>query len=190
MKTRSANALRAGRIGAQGMRSWRHPCLRPPLRLLVGQVRRTLGDSGHRHCTFVTVSLPPDHPFWTSWLVILPVSVLSGLIVYLGAERLADPALLARRGPSWVKRRGAVGCAVSASAVGMLTAVLLNLVFRLGVRQTERLLVDPRAVDPPGIDAFLESRGAAWGARGDVIDRASFNLQQSIETIVEGCEPQ
>jgi xanthine permease XanP len=78
----------------------------------------------------------------------------------------------------------------SSLVVGMLTAVLLNLVFRLGVRQTERLLVDPRAVDPPGIDAFLESRGAAWGARGDVIDRASFNLQQSIETIVEGCEPQ
>jgi NCS2 family nucleobase:cation symporter-2 len=31
---------------------------------------------------------------------------------------------------------------------------------------------------------------AAWGARRDVIDRASFNLSQSIETIVGSCEPQ
>jgi hypothetical protein len=76
------------------------------------------------------VSLPPDHPFWTSWLVILPVSVLSGVIVYFGAERLAAPALLARRGPSWVKRRGAVGCAVSAGIVGMLTAVLYGWISR------------------------------------------------------------
>jgi NCS2 family nucleobase:cation symporter-2 len=36
----------------------------------------------------------------------------------------------------------------------------------------------------------MEVQGAAWGARRDVIDRASFNLQQSIETIVEGCNPQ
>ena len=80
---------------------------------------------------------------------------------------------------------------VSSSLVlGMSTAVLLNLLFRLGVRKTERLVVDPGAVDLAGIDAFMESRGAAWGARRDVIDRASFNLQQSIETIVQSCVPQ
>jgi xanthine permease XanP len=80
---------------------------------------------------------------------------------------------------------------VSSSLVlGMSTAVLLNLVFRLGVRKTERLVIDPRAVDLAGIDAFMESRGAAWGARRDVIDRASFNLQQSIETIVQSCVQQ
>jgi hypothetical protein len=33
-------------------------------------------------------------------------------------------------------------------------------------------------------------KGAAWGARRDVIDRASFNLAQSIETIVEGGDPE
>ena len=30
----------------------------------------------------------------------------------------------------------------------------------------------------------------AWGARRDVIDRATFNLSQSIETIVDSCEPE
>jgi NCS2 family nucleobase:cation symporter-2 len=78
----------------------------------------------------------------------------------------------------------------SSLVVGMLTAVLLNLVFRLGVRQTERLRVAPDAIATAEIDAFMEARGAAWGARRDVIDRASFDLAQSIETIVESCEPQ
>ena len=36
----------------------------------------------------------------------------------------------------------------------------------------------------------MEAQGAAWGARRDVIERASFNLTQSIETISEGCEPE
>ena len=78
----------------------------------------------------------------------------------------------------------------SSLVVGMLIAVLLNLVFRLGVRQTERLRVGPDAIASAEVEAFMEARGAAWGARRDVIDRASFNLAQSIETIVEGCEPE
>jgi NCS2 family nucleobase:cation symporter-2 len=35
----------------------------------------------------------------------------------------------------------------------------------------------------------MEGSGALWGARRDVVDRATFNLNQSIETIVEGCAP-
>ena len=31
----------------------------------------------------------------------------------------------------------------------------------------------------------METHGAAWGARRDVIDRAGFDLAQSIETIVD-----
>ena len=79
---------------------------------------------------------------------------------------------------------------VSSSLVaGMLVAVSLNLVFRLGVRRAERLYVAPGDIDPARVEAFMEASGAAWGARRDVIDRASFNLEQSIETIIEGCAP-
>ncbi len=78
----------------------------------------------------------------------------------------------------------------SSLVVGMLTAVLLNLVFRLGVRQKERIHVDPHEINPVEVEAFMEALGAAWGARRDVIDRATFNLTQSIETIVDGCAPE
>jgi NCS2 family nucleobase:cation symporter-2 len=40
-------------------------------------------------------------------------------------------------------------------------------------------------VDPAAIEAFMETHGAAWGARRDVIDRAGFDLAQSIEAIVD-----
>lgn len=73
----------------------------------------------------------------------------------------------------------------SSLVLGTVTALLLNLVFRLGVRRTQKLVVDPQHVDPAGIEAFMETRGAAWGARRDVIDRAGFDLAQSIETIVD-----
>jgi NCS2 family nucleobase:cation symporter-2 len=73
----------------------------------------------------------------------------------------------------------------SSLVLGTVTALLLNLVFRIGVRRVQRLVVDPQRVDPVAIEAFMESNGAAWGARRDVIDRAGFDLAQSIETIVD-----
>lgn len=73
----------------------------------------------------------------------------------------------------------------SSLVLGTVTALLLNLVFRLGVRRTQKLDVDPQHVDPAAIEAFMETHGAAWGARRDVIDRAGFDLAQSIETIVD-----
>jgi xanthine permease XanP len=73
----------------------------------------------------------------------------------------------------------------SSLVLGTMTALLLNLVFRLGVRRTQRLVVDPQRADPAAIEAFMETHGAAWGARRDVIDRAGFDLAQSIETIVD-----
>lgn len=78
----------------------------------------------------------------------------------------------------------------SSIVLGTLCALLLNLLFRFGIRTTRSLVVEPGKVDAVAIEGFMEAQGAAWGARRDVIDRASFNLTQSIETIVEGCNPE
>jgi xanthine permease XanP len=78
----------------------------------------------------------------------------------------------------------------SSLVLGTVCALLLNLVFRLGVRSSHRLVVNPAGVDHAAIETFMETHGAAWGARRDVIDRASFDLQQSIETIFDACDPQ
>lgn len=78
----------------------------------------------------------------------------------------------------------------SSLVLGTVCALLLNLVFRIGVRKSHKLVVDPASVDPNAIAAFMETRGAAWGARRDIVDRASFDLQQSVETIVDACAPE
>jgi len=77
----------------------------------------------------------------------------------------------------------------SSLVLGTVTALVLNLFARIGVRRTQRLVVQPGALDPAAIEAFMETQGAAWGARRDVIDRASASLAQSIETIADACSP-
>ena len=77
----------------------------------------------------------------------------------------------------------------NALAFGTLVALVLNALFRIGVRRRQRMAVDPTRVDTDAVHEFMDTQGAAWGARRDVIDRASFNLTQSIETIVDSCAP-
>lgn len=71
-----------------------------------------------------------------------------------------------------------------------LVALLLNFLFRIGVKQTAKHQVESAPVDPEKLDQFMETNGATWGARRDVIDRAKFNLAQSLEVILDSCEPQ
>ncbi|HSG34613.1 MAG TPA: solute carrier family 23 protein, partial [Sphingomonadaceae bacterium] len=78
----------------------------------------------------------------------------------------------------------------SSLVVGMLTAILLNLIFRIGARKIQNLVVAPGQVNPVALEQFMEANGASWGARRDIIERASFNLTQSIETISDSCDPQ
>jgi len=71
-----------------------------------------------------------------------------------------------------------------------LIALLLNFLFRIGVKQTATFKVDGAPVQAEKLEQFMETHGATWGARRDVIDRAKFNLAQSLEVIVDSCEPQ
>jgi NCS2 family nucleobase:cation symporter-2 len=71
-----------------------------------------------------------------------------------------------------------------------LIALLLNLLFRIGVKQTASLKVEGAPVEPSKLDQFLDANGATWGARRDVVDRAKFNLAQSLEVILDSCDPQ
>ena len=77
----------------------------------------------------------------------------------------------------------------SSLAVGMLAAIMLNLIFRIGTARIQNLVLPVGPVDMSALEQFMETTGASWGARRDVIDRATFNLTQSIETIAECCEP-
>ena len=80
---------------------------------------------------------------------------------------------------------------VSSSIVaGMLTAILLNLIFRIGVSRVEKLIVPVGRIDIDELNRFMEASGVSFGARRDVINRARFNLAQSIEVIMDSGVPQ
>ena len=107
---------------------------------------------------------------------------------------IASAILAAEGAQSVAASTGALPMAVqqiSASPLllGTVVALLLNLVFRPGMRRNSMLEVDPATLNPDTIHGFMDARGAAWGARSDVIQRASFALAELIETLVRSCEP-
>jgi xanthine permease XanP len=83
--------------------------------------------------------------------------------------------------------RAALGTSL---VLGTIVGLVLNLTFRFGVRRSESLTVPLGPINAASIEEFMEMHGATWGARRDVIERAKFNLTQSIETILDGCNPQ
>jgi NCS2 family nucleobase:cation symporter-2 len=78
----------------------------------------------------------------------------------------------------------------SSLVLATVTALGLNLLFRLGVKRKVRLTIAGEATDPETIESFFAGCGRAWGARPEVIRRAIFGVQQLAEVIVENCAPQ
>lgn len=79
---------------------------------------------------------------------------------------------------------------VSSLVFGALVGFLLNLVFRIGLRQRAALAIDPAAPDLEAVARFIEQRGASWGARRDVVLRAEWAAQELVDTVIAGCAPE
>lgn len=75
----------------------------------------------------------------------------------------------------------------SGLVVGLIIALLLNALFRIGMRNRATVTIAPGADAHDAVRAFLEQQGAKWGARRDVIERAIFGTAQAEESIVEHC---
>jgi xanthine permease XanP len=69
----------------------------------------------------------------------------------------------------------------SSLSVTTLSALLLNLLFRIGIAQRAKLQIDPRVDSSGQIFVFMEKQGSAWGARREVIDRAKAAMNEFIE---------
>ncbi len=73
--------------------------------------------------------------------------------------------------------------------LGTFIGFALNALFRIGARRRASLSIEPDAIDFAAIQSFVEGRGAAWGARRDVVARASYAAQQLVEVIADACRP-
>jgi xanthine permease XanP len=66
-------------------------------------------------------------------------------------------------------------------------ALGLNLLFRLGVRKTLSIALDLSSWKVSQLDDELRKQGAIWGARADVIARASWAIGQVIDAVAGNC---
>ena len=71
----------------------------------------------------------------------------------------------------------------SSLVLATVTALVLNLVFRIGVRKTVTFTVEDRKIEPEAIERFFQTQGATWGARPDVVKRAAYGTIQLIDAI-------
>ena len=72
----------------------------------------------------------------------------------------------------------------SGLTMGILTAVILNLIFRIGIAKSEETTLAGPEESSKGI-RFLEDCGVSWGARHDVIARAGESLMEALEALHE-----
>ena len=66
-----------------------------------------------------------------------------------------------------------------------IVALSLNLVFRIGIRRSVRLSIQPGAVVAEDVERFIERAGGGWGARRDVITRVEWAVQQGLDALVQ-----
>jgi NCS2 family nucleobase:cation symporter-2 len=70
----------------------------------------------------------------------------------------------------------------SSLAIGTVTAIALNLIFRIGVSRRKRLVLRPDDKDVgEAVYRFMDAQGRAWGARPEIIARATRVLTEFAE---------
>lgn len=74
-------------------------------------------------------------------------------------------------------------------ALGTMTALVLNAIFRIGIRRQARLVVGASGFDPTAVAAFLARQGGIWAARREIVNRATFALVQLLELIRDHRSP-
>jgi len=70
----------------------------------------------------------------------------------------------------------------SSLAISTVLVVVLNLLFRIGVTKRQFLELMPGVDSSQTIFEFMETQGSVWGARRDVITRATAALNEFVES--------
>ncbi len=117
----------------------------------------------------------------TSRLLDARRTLVIGLSIIAGTAVEVFPALAATA-------PAAVAPVIGSSLVlATLIALALNLLFRIGVRKTLTIRLEPRGWNSSQIDEMLRKQGGVWGARADIIGHASWAICQVVEAVAENC---
>jgi len=73
----------------------------------------------------------------------------------------------------------------SSLSLAAITALSLNLIFRIGIAKKVKLQLMPEVDSSEKIFEFMEKNGGAWGARREVISRAVGGMNELLEAVIE-----
>jgi NCS2 family nucleobase:cation symporter-2 len=104
--------------------------------------------------------------------MIISLSIIAASIVEL------FPSIAANAPPML---RSVVG---SSLVLGTVTALALNLLFRIGIKKTAQVTIQSGAYDPDGITSFFQTAGAKWAARPDIVKRAEYAAIQMLDAMM------
>jgi xanthine permease XanP len=110
-------------------------------------------------------------------------SLVVGLALVAGASADIFPSLAASAPKAIAPLVG------SSLAFGTVVALSLNLLFRVGVKRKAAFAIERPEIVSEATEAFFAKQGGAWGARPDVIRRATFAVVQLAEAVFENCAP-
>lgn len=71
----------------------------------------------------------------------------------------------------------------SSLALATVTAIFLNLLFRIGISSRMTLELEPNGLDHKKIYEFFENAGGSWGARKEVVYRAMSAMSELYQSI-------
>lgn len=74
-------------------------------------------------------------------------------------------------------------------SIGMIPALVLNALFRIGVRKTATIDFVPGAEALDQVEQFVDRQGGVWGARRDVIQRVQRAMIETVEALELLVEP-
>jgi NCS2 family nucleobase:cation symporter-2 len=106
-------------------------------------------------------------------------TLVIGLALFAGASVEIFPVIATHASASW---RPMIG---SSLVFATLVGLALNLLFRIGVKQSVVTAIEAGRAEPKQIEDFLRTQGSRWGARPDVVARATFAANQLVEAATE-----
>jgi len=109
-------------------------------------------------------------------------SLVIGLSLVAGASADIFPALAASVPKAIAPLIG------SSLTFGTMIALGLNLLFRIGVKRKASVTIESPQAGSQKAEEFFAKQGGAWGARPDIVKRATFAVVQLVEAVAENCE--
>ncbi|MGQ9369815.1 uracil-xanthine permease family protein [Azospirillum sp. ST 5-10] len=106
--------------------------------------------------------------------------LMIGISTILGLSVAALPGLYSTV-PAWAAPL--VGSELTVAAVA---ALVLNMIFRIGVAQRTRFTYEAGRTPLADVYQFMEDQGGAWGARREVLQRATLGLVEALEMVTHG----